>query len=92
MCFRSPAHGSFLRDSAFVNGSRRQHRDYAEEIRVILLQSQATDIGHHLSILSGGSTLFRALLASSNPARGWRVDEVCFGLSTVKLYLSSDWF
>ena len=40
---------SVLRDSAFVNGSGRQHRDPAEEIRVILLQSHTTDIGHLLS-------------------------------------------
>ena len=29
-----------------------KHADHAEEIRVILLQSQAADIGHHLLILS----------------------------------------
>lgn len=78
---QSPAHGSALRDSAFSNGSRRQHRDYAEEF---LLQSQATDIRPSLSTLSGFYhsylTLSRASLASSIPARGWPVEEVCFGL------------
>ena len=84
MCSQSPDHGSVSRDSAFIDGSGRQHGDYAEEIQVILLQSQAADIGHHLLILSdfdcsySRSTLSRALLASSNSARGPPEDEACF--------------
>jgi hypothetical protein len=52
MYFQGPDHGSVSRDCAFVNGSGRQHRDYAKEIRVILPPSQAANIDHHLSILS----------------------------------------
>jgi len=59
MCFQSPAHGAALRDSAFVNGFGREHRDYAEEIysnrklliSVITCQSCRVSItltyGHH---------------------------------------------
>ena len=64
-------------------GSGRQHRDYAEEIQVILLQSQAVDIGHHkscrVSITLCVNYSERHWLATI--LLGWPVDEVCFGLT-----------
>ncbi len=91
MCIQSPDHGSVSCDSAFIDGSGMQYRDYAEEIQATLPQSQAADIGHYLSILPGFDcsyprlTLPRALLASSNSARERSEDEACFVLSKAGL-------